>query len=210
MAAFGMPCTQLHSMQDVRRFAAIDNRSVKRESDQNSSGASLKRSRARQSCTRCRTQKLKCSGEVPCARCVIRKEEASCKLWHRGTGRPKSTKTPDTLEACAYYSHVLQKISPDLKEEGKPAPDLLVQLARLWLMVAVYQKGADIEFAKEEISRSTKIPLTSIILSPKVNSFHLCPLLALHVPPATPAWLFLTRPRRLNQGHLRIASLRSS
>jgi len=57
-----------------------------------------------------------------------------------------------------------------LKEEGKPAPDLLVQLARLWLTVAVYQKGADIEFAKQEISRSTMIPLTSIILSPKVES----------------------------------------
>ena len=51
-----------------------------------------------------------------------------------------------------YIIHDLQKLSLDFEftDQGKPAPDLLVQLARLWLMVAVHQKGANKEFAKEE------------------------------------------------------------
>ena len=135
-------------------------------------GSSLKRPRARQSCTRCRKQKLKCSGEVPCTRCISRKLGHKCELWHRVTGRPKDEGTAvvlETLETCGYYSNVLQKLSLDLAHRGKPAPDLLVQLARLWLTVAVQQKGVNTEFAKEEIARSTMIPLASM-RQPKVRA----------------------------------------
>ena len=152
-----MPCPQLPHEMSANRSNVPTNLL-----DQQSTSTSIKRPRrARQSCTRCRKQKLKCSGEVPCARCVSRGEQDSCELWHRGTGRPKSTNASDTLDACAYFSHVLQTISPKLVEQGQSAPDLLQQLARLWLMVAVYQKGADKELAEAEIARSTMILLTT-------------------------------------------------
>lgn len=71
---------------------------------------SLKRphtARARQSCVRCREQKLKCSGEVPCSRCVHRNMAESCQLWHRPTGRPKKTVDPsESLEAISFYSNL--------------------------------------------------------------------------------------------------------
>jgi len=124
-----------------------------------STGAPLKRTHAKQSCTRCRKQKAKCSGEVPCERCVRCNEQDSCELWHRVAGRPKNADTLEKLEACAYYRPVLLKVAMDFAHRGKPAPDLVVQLARLWLLVAVHQKGADKEFAKAEIARRTLIPL---------------------------------------------------
>ena len=181
--------------------------------------APLKRARARQSCTRCRKQKLKCSGEVPCVRCVSRGLQDKCELWHRITGGPKDTGTAvflETLEPCGYYSDVLQKLSLNLAQQGKPAPDLLVQLARLWLMVAVHQKGVNTEFAKEEIARSTMIPITSMI-QPKVRaafnylsgSLFVC-LLPIH--------LFITYAsltcsicrKNKNHGHPNIVLLRSN
>jgi len=61
--------------------------------------APLKRSRARQSCTRCRKQKLKCSGEVPCVRCVRRNEQDTCELWHRVT-KSKRVMKPEAHDGC--------------------------------------------------------------------------------------------------------------
>ena len=75
-----------------------------------STGPPMKRARntrSRQSCVRCRKQKLKCDGSVPCARCVHRGEHDSCQLWHRPTGRPKkSVDVSESLEAIAYYSNL--------------------------------------------------------------------------------------------------------
>ena len=85
-------------------------------------------------------------------------EKDSCELWHRVAGRPKTADTLEKLEACAYYRPVLLKVAMDFAHRGKPAPDLVVQLARLWLMVVVHQKGANKEFAKAEIARCTRIP----------------------------------------------------
>ena len=86
-------------------------------------------------------------------------EKDSCELWHRVAGRPKTADTLEKLEACAYYRPVLLKVAMDFAHRGKPAPDLVVQLARLWLMVVVHQKGANKEFAKAEIARRTLIPV---------------------------------------------------
>ena len=130
------------------------------ESTDEQTSAGLKRSRARQSCTRCRKQKLKCSGEVPCERCVRRNEQDSCQLWHRITGRPKHA--APSLPPCAYYSACLGKVASNLAAHGQTVPDLVVQMARLWLMVAVQQGGADKQVAKTEIAKNTKVPLASI------------------------------------------------
>ena len=107
----------------------------------NQNGPSLKRThpRAKQSCTRCRKHKLKCSGEVPCERCVSRNEQDSCELWHRvaPVSMDQSTDSDklEEVEACAYYVPVLLKVAFDFAHLEKKAPDLVVQLARLWLAV---------------------------------------------------------------------------
>ena len=142
--------------------------------DQQSTGVSLKRTRAKQSCTRCRKQKLKCSGEVPCERCVRCNEQDSCELWHRVAGRPKNADTLQKLEACAYYRPVLLKVAMDFAHRGKPAPDLVVQLARLWLMVAVHQKGADRVFAVGEIARRTRIPIAHFKVGAVICPLSIC------------------------------------
>ena len=133
--------------------------------DQQSTGASLKRTRAKQSCTRCRKQKVKCSGKVPCERCVRCNEADSCELWNRVAGRPKTAVTLEKLEACAYYRPVLVKVAMDFAHRGQPAPDLVVQLARLWLMVVVHQKDVNKEFVKAEIARRTLIPIAHFKVS---------------------------------------------
>ena len=120
----------------------------------------LKRSRATSSCTRCRKQKVRCSGEVPCVRCVRRNEKDSCQLWHRTAGRPNHAAL--TLPPCAYYSACLGKVSSNLAAHGQPMSDLVVQMARLWLLVAVQQNGADKQLAKAQIAKSTKVPLASL------------------------------------------------
>jgi hypothetical protein len=130
----------------------------------NQNGPSLKRThpRAKQSCTRCRKHKLKCSGEVPCERCVRRNEQDSCELWHRVNKRQGVYDTWEKLQklqACAYYIPVLLKIASDFVHREMPPPELVVQLARLWLMVLVHQKGVNKEFAKQKISGCTMIPL---------------------------------------------------
>jgi hypothetical protein len=67
----------------------------------------------------------------------------------------------EEVEACAYYVPVLLKVAFDFAHLEKKAPDLVVQLARLWLAVLVRQKGADEELAKQKIARSIMIPLAS-------------------------------------------------
>ena len=132
---------------------------IVRKNPPQSNGSSLKRTRVKQSCTRCRKQKVKCSGEVPCERCVRCKEEDSCEHWRPVAEKTKTADTLEKLEGCAYYRPVLLKVAMDFAHRGKPAPDLVVQLARLWLMVVVHQKGANKEFAKAEIARRTLIPI---------------------------------------------------
>ena len=150
---------------------------------QQSTGASLKRTRhtpATQACTRCRKHKLKCCGEVPCERCV--RHSDSCELWQRIIQRPKKAvvrrpKHPDALErleTCAYYRPVLVQIAITSAHRGKPAPDLVVQLARLWLMVAVHQKGADRVFAVGEIARRTRIPIAHFKVGAVICPLSIC------------------------------------
>jgi len=128
---------------------------------------SLKRprsTRSRQSCIRCRKHKLKCDGEVPCARCVKRNEGSSCQLWHRVTGRPRKTLDgAETLPGCAYYSDIVQKIALDHAQHGLPAPNMVLQLARLWLMTGVQQKGFQPPIACSKLALTCRIPISCLL-----------------------------------------------
>jgi len=46
--------------------------------------------RCKQSCVSCRKAKVKCSGGVPCDRCMRINGGRDCVLWHRSAGRPRS------------------------------------------------------------------------------------------------------------------------
>ena len=92
-------------------------------------------------------------------RCVRRNEQDLCVLWHRQVAGRAEHFVPKDLEACAYYRPLLLKIALDFAHRELPLPELVVQLARLWVMVLVQQKGLCKEFAKEEIARRTMIPI---------------------------------------------------
>ena len=66
--------------------------------------------RAKASCINCRKSKVKCSGAVPCDRCIRLRIQRSCELWHRGPGRPLIVGNP-SLRSCQFYTDVFECVA---------------------------------------------------------------------------------------------------
>ena len=97
--------------------------------------------RCRQSCVACRNSKVKCTGEVPCPRCVRLGQAGMCVLYERPGG--KKTKKPSRLSVkkCPYFSHVMRRIAVRYVERDEPIPRYLTMYCKWLIMVALRSKS---------------------------------------------------------------------
>jgi len=132
--------------------------------------------RVRHSCVACRKSKVKCTGVVPCTRCVRLGKEAECTLWHRPTGRPKSSYAQITpaeaaarlaaaSQGCPHRSDIMRTLAKRFHDKGLPIPQFLIWYSRLLVMMGLRERNIKAMHAGTMLAVDGMMELDGVMLA---------------------------------------------
>jgi len=124
-----------------------------------------KQPRCRRSCTSCRSSNVKCSGEVPCSRCVRLGTAAQCVLYHRPSGKRVKKSTGPPPKRCPYQSHIYRKIVTRYVEKGEPLPRHITVICKLWITLALRTKSLKAMYAGTMVANDAGMDTEELFLS---------------------------------------------
>ena len=127
----------------------------------------------RQSCINCRKSKVKCSGNVPCDRCVRLEIFDTCLLWHRGSGRPLgAVGQAIVITPCPFYSDVFERValqqSKDCTALSPAVKSCLDQYSRMLIMISITEQTLSAMHSGTKLAIRGNISLDDIL--PKMDS----------------------------------------
>ena len=125
--------------------------------------------RVRQSCSSCRKSKVKCSGIVPCERCVRQGKAGTCTLWHRPSGRPPlPTRKLRPMGDCPFYSDLLERIACKLAGETGILPEgvhsCVEQASRMFMMIGLKERSIRAMYAGTRLAMAAGVEIEDLML----------------------------------------------
>ena len=122
----------------------------------------------RQSCINCRKSKVKCSGNVPCERCVRLKIFDTCELWHRGPGRPLTVGQATVIAPCPFYcdvfEHVALQQSTDFTALSPAVTFCLGHNSRMLIMISKTERSLSAMHSGTKLAMRGNISLGDLLL----------------------------------------------